>query len=49
MQPWTTNVMKDDGWESLYDAAKLGVVGIRPLDEAIAWVNDLIAKIDLAR
>jgi len=49
MQPWPTNVMKDDGWESLYDAAKLGIAGIRPLDEAIAWVNDLIAKIDLAR
>ena len=41
--------MKGDGWESLYDTAKLGIAGIRPLDEAIVWVNDLIAKIDLAR
>ena len=49
MQVWPTSVIKDERWESLYDAAKLGIVGIRPLDEAIAWINDLIAKIDDAR
>ena len=49
MQAWPTSVIKDERWESLYDAAKLGVAGIRPLDEAIAWINDLIAKIDDAR
>jgi len=49
MQPWPTNVVKEDGWDSLYDAAKLDIAGIMPLDEAIAWVNDLIAKIDAAK
>ena len=48
-QPWPTNVVKSDGWESLYDTMRRDMVEIAPLDEAILWVNDLIAKIDKAR
>lgn len=49
MQSWPAHVVKGDGWDSLYDAAKLNIDGIMPLDEAITWVNNLIVKIDAAR
>ena len=49
MQPWPAHVVKGNGWDSLYDVAKLNIDGIMPLDEAIAWANKLIVKIDAAR
>ena len=49
MQLWPAHVVKGNGWDSLYDAAKLNIDGIMPLDEAIAWANNLIVKIDAAR
>ena len=49
IQTWPPKVVKGDGWDSLYDAARLGIAGIRPIDEAIEWANGFIAKIDSAK
>ena len=46
MQSWPQMIAKGDDWESLYDAAKVGISGIRPLDEAVDWAAELISMID---
>ncbi|MBQ7251907.1 MAG: hypothetical protein IJS32_04820 [Kiritimatiellae bacterium] len=45
-------VVKGDGWDALYQRA-IGDLGTREgilptADEAVAWANDLIARIDTA-
>ena len=40
MQPWPTSVVKQSGWEQLYEAASRKVSGVMPLDIAIAWINE---------
>ena len=46
MQSWPPMISKGDDWASLYDAAKVGISGIRPLDEAVDWATELISMID---
>ena len=48
-QAWPPRIAKGDGWDALYERA-LGDLGTRDgilstADEAVAWVNDLIARI----
>lgn len=39
-------IVKGDGWEGLYEAAR-GELPVRTtVDEAIVWANELIARID---
>ena len=47
-QPWPPQIIKGESWSSLYDEQR-GKLSVLPtVDEAIAWANDLIAKIDQA-
>lgn len=49
MQTWPPRVLSGIDWEPVYEASR-GKTGItRTLDEAIAWANDLIARIDAAK
>lgn len=48
-QPWPGIVHKGDDWEIGYDAAKYDLPVLPTVDEAILWVNDLIAKINEAK
>ena len=49
MQSWPPKIAKGNEWESLYGAAKMGIAGIRPLDEAIVWAAELISMIDAGK
>ena len=44
-QPWPPIITKGVLWDSLYDAQKGSLPVLSTVDEAIAWANDLIAKI----
>ena len=47
-QPWPPQIIKGESWSSLYDEQR-GKLSVLPtVDEAVAWANDLIAKIDQA-
>ena len=48
-QPWPSAVVKGRDWDAGYEAAKLGLSVFATVDEAIAWANDLIARIDKAQ
>ena len=37
------------GWDSLYSSQAEGLNVLPTVDDAVAWANDLIAKIDSAR
>lgn len=37
------------GWDSLYFSQAEGLNVLPTVDDAVAWANDLIAKIDSAR
>ena len=45
-QPWPTLIKKGESWDSLYSDAAAGIDVMGNVDEAIAWANDLIAKIN---
>ena len=48
MQSWPAVVVKNANWETIYDEER-GVLPVLPtVDEAVAWANDLIARIDAA-
>ena len=46
MQPWPPKVEKGEDWESLYLAQRGDLPILPSVDGAIAWANELIAKID---
>ena len=48
-QAWPPKVVKVDGWDEIYATQKLKLPVLPTVDDAIAWTNDLIAKIDAAR
>lgn len=48
-QAWPPKVVKVDGWDEIYTTQKLKLPVLPTVDDAIAWTNDLIAKIDAAR
>jgi len=43
---WPPKVEKGAGWESIYNAQRLDLPVLPTVDAAIAWANELIAKID---
>ncbi|MEI6700450.1 MAG: nucleotidyl transferase AbiEii/AbiGii toxin family protein [Actinomycetota bacterium] len=45
---WPPTITSLPGWDSIYFEAAQGL-GVRPLDEAIQWLNELIEAADLAR
>ena len=49
MQTWPPKVLSGIDWEPVYEASRGKTSIMRTLDEAIAWANDLIARIDAAR
>ena len=48
-QPWPATVLKNEGWATVYEAQKGDLPVLPTVDEAVAWANDLIARIDAAR
>ena len=44
-QPWPTMIVKGEGWDGLYAAAKGELTVRATVDEAIVWANELIGKI----
>lgn len=48
-QTWPPKVEKGGGWGRLYEALRGDLDIMSTADEAIAWANDLIARIDAAR
>lgn len=47
-QTWPPLIVKGEGWDDLYVAAKESLGVLPTVDEAISWVNDLVTKIDKA-
>lgn len=47
-QPWPTAVHKGADWEVGYNAAKYDLPVLPTVEEAVAWANDLIERIDSA-
>lgn len=46
--PWPPTVRPYPGWETLYAAEAEGLGVCPTVDEAVAWANDLVAKIEAA-
>lgn len=44
--PWPPTVVAHDGWTTIYAAAADGLEVIADAGNAVAWANDLIARID---
>lgn len=47
-QPWPPIVVPRKDWDTAYGIQAQGLPVIKNLDDAIAWANDLIARIDAA-
>lgn len=45
-QTWPPSVIHYEGWTTIYAAAADGLAVISRSDDAVAWANDLIARID---
>ena len=48
VQDWPPKIVRGDEWESIYAAQRRGLDVLPSVDEAVAWANELIAKIDNA-
>jgi len=48
-QPWPSSVVKNENWDASYLDQKGDLNVLDTVDEAIAWANELIAKIDAAK
>lgn len=48
-QEWPPMISRGVGWDSLYFSQAEGLNVLPTVDDAVAWANDLIAKIDSAR
>ncbi len=51
-QPWPPNLVKGETWDKVYTVARATLRDVASVlataDEAVAWANDLISKIDAA-
>ena len=47
-QPWPTIITKGELWEELYNSQRGELDVLSSVDEAIAWANELIERIDKA-
>lgn len=45
---WPPRIEKGEGWEATYNDQKGGLPVLPTIDEAVAWANELIEKIDKA-
>ena len=48
MQSWPPEIVKAEDWDATYNDQRLNLPVLTTVDEAVAWANDLIAKIDNA-
>ena len=48
-QPWPTPIVKNENWDAVYADQKGDLPVLPTVGEAIAWANDLIARIDAAK
>ena len=48
MQPWPMLIKARANWAQIYDAQKKDLKVLDSVDEAIAWANELIERIDKA-
>ena len=48
MQPWPSLIVAGEGWEAAYDEQKQGLTVLDDVNDAVAWANNLIAKIAAA-
>lgn len=49
MQKWPAHVAKNQDWSAIYDQERGDLPVLPTVDEAIAWANDLIARIATAK
>ena len=47
-QEWPPEIVKGETWETTYDGQRRNLPVLPAVDEAVAWANELIAKIDNA-
>ena len=47
-QAWPPEIVKGDTWDAAYDGQRRNLPVLPTVDEAVAWANELIAKIDNA-
>ena len=47
-QAWPPEIVKGETWEATYNDQKRDLPVLPTIDEAVAWANDLVAKIDNA-
>lgn len=45
-QEWPPTISKGEGWDSLYASQAHGLDVAPTADDAVAWANDLVARID---
>lgn len=45
-QAWPPTIMASDNWGQVYEEQSMGVDALPTVDEAVAWANGLIARID---
>jgi len=48
-QSWPAKVVKNKDWDAIYSEERGSLPVLASMDAAIAWANDLIAKIDAAK
>ena len=48
-QSWPPTLAVNDGWSATYDGQKGDLPVLPTVEEAVAWANELVAKIDAAR
>lgn len=49
LQAWPPTIVSNENWTELYDAQKAGLHVLDNVDDAVAWANDLIRKIDASQ
>ena len=48
-QAWPPTIEKGEGWDGLYETARVGLDVLPVVDEAVEWANELVALIEAAR
>ena len=49
VQAWPPTIVKGEGWENVYKEQSIRLPVLSSIDEAIAWANELINRIDRAK
>ena len=49
MQPWPTFIKARESWPEIYNAQKMNLNVLPTVEDAVAWANGLIERIDKAR